>query len=103
MRSALAVPIFRIAGARGGHPKLRIAGILAVDSRTPDAVLSSEVTRAVRDYAAVIQDVIEPVYGFGVREIIAQGAAPLESILINGVEPRIPPLESRGTFEPTGG
>ncbi|MFI5403534.1 MAG: protein kinase [Planctomycetota bacterium] len=102
-RSSFAVPIFRIGGARGDKPALRVAGILSVDSRAPDAVLSSEVTRAIRDYAAVIQDVIEPVHGFGLQEIIAGGAAPLESILINGVEPRVPPLESRGTFEPSGG
>jgi tRNA A-37 threonylcarbamoyl transferase component Bud32 len=100
-RSAFAVPIFRIGGARGGKPELKVAGILSVDSRTPDAVLSSEVTRAVKDYASVIQDVIEPVHGFGLQEIIAGGAAPLESILINGVEPRVPPLETRATFEPT--
>jgi tRNA A-37 threonylcarbamoyl transferase component Bud32 len=99
-RSSFAVPVFRIEGGGGGRPALRVAGILAVDSRIPDAVLSSEVTRAVKDYAAVIQDVIEPVHGFGVQEIIAGGAAPLESILINGVEPRVPPLESRATFEP---
>ena len=99
-RSSFAVPIFRIGGVRGGKPELRVAGILTVDSRTPDAVLSSEVTRAVRDYASVIQDVIEPVHGFGLQEIIAGGAAPLESILINGVEPRVPPLETRATFEP---
>ncbi len=101
-RSSFAIPVFRIGGAGGDRPDLRVAGVLAVDSRVPEAVLSSEVTRAVRDYAAVIQDVIEPVHGFGVQEIIAQGAAPLESILINGVDPRIPPLESRGTFEPKG-
>jgi len=101
-RSSFAIPVFRIGGAGGDRPALRVAGVLAIDSRIPDAVLSSEVTRAARDSAAVIQDVIEPVHGFGVQEIIAQGAAPLESILINGVEPRIPPLESRGTFEPKG-
>jgi tRNA A-37 threonylcarbamoyl transferase component Bud32 len=102
-RSSLAVPIFRIGGARRGHPALRVAGILAVESRTPDAVLRSEVTRAVRDYATVIQDVIEPVHGAGLQGIIAGGAAPLEHILINGAEPRIPPLESRATFEPSPG
>jgi hypothetical protein len=91
--------VFRIWGASGGHPVLRVAGILSVESRAPEAVLSSDVTRAVRDYAAVIQDVLEPVHGFGVQEFIAQGAAPLENILINGMEPRVPPLESRGTFE----
>ena len=29
---------------------------------------------------------------------IAGGAAPLESILINGKEPRVPPLETRESF-----
>jgi tRNA A-37 threonylcarbamoyl transferase component Bud32 len=101
-RSSFAVPIFRIGGVRGGRPELRVAGILVVESRAPDAVLRSEVTRAIKDYATVIQDVIEPVHGFGLQEIIAGGAAPLEAILINGTDPRVPPLESRGTFEPTG-
>jgi tRNA A-37 threonylcarbamoyl transferase component Bud32 len=102
-RSLYAAPIFRVGRARGGRPTLRVAGVLAVDSRAPDAVLGSEAARAIRDYAAVIQDVIEPVHGFGLQEIIAGGAAPLESILINGMEPRIPPLESRATFEPRPG
>jgi tRNA A-37 threonylcarbamoyl transferase component Bud32 len=101
-RSSYAVPIFRIGGARGGQPELRVAGILVVESRTPDAVLGSDVGRAIKDYASVIQDVIEPVHGFGLQEIIAGGAAPLESILINGAEPRVPPLETRATYEPKG-
>jgi hypothetical protein len=48
----------------------------------------------------VIQDVIEPVHGSSVREIIVGGAAPIETILINGLEPRVPPIERRMTFEP---
>jgi len=102
-RSSYAVPLFRIGRARGGRQELRVAGILVVESRTPDAVLSSDVSRAIKDYATVIQDVIEPVHGFGLQEIIAGGAAPLESILINGTEPRVPPLETRATFQPSGG
>jgi hypothetical protein len=66
-------------------------------------VLSSDVSRAIKDYATVIQDVMEPVHGFALQEFIAQGAAPLESILINGTEPRVPPIESRATFTPSGG
>jgi hypothetical protein len=80
-----------------------VAGVLVVESRTPDAVLGSDVARAIKDYASVIQDVIEPVHGFGLQEIIAGGAAPLESILVNGTEPRVPPLETRATYEPRGG
>jgi hypothetical protein len=64
------------------------------------AMLRSEVARAIREYAAVIQDVIEPVHGSSVREIIVGGAAPIETILINGLEPRVPPIERRMTFEP---
>jgi len=100
-RSCYAVPIFRIVGGVGGRSELRVAGILAVESRTPDAVLSSDVARAIKDYASVIQDVIEPVHGFDLQEIIAGGAAPLESILVNGQEPRIPPVESRAAYRPT--
>jgi tRNA A-37 threonylcarbamoyl transferase component Bud32 len=102
-RSSYAVPLFRIGGGRGGRPELRVAGILVIESRTPDAVLGSDVARAIKDYASVIQDVIEPVHGFGLQEIIAGGAAPLESILINGTEPRVPPLETRATYEPGPG
>ena len=65
-------------------------------------LLRTEVARAIREYAAVIQDVIEPVHGSSVRDIIVGGAAPLESILINGLEPRVPPIERRMTFEPGG-
>lgn len=96
-RGHFCVPVFRI-GHRGGGLVLRVVGILAVDTRLPEAVLSSEVSRAIREYAAVIQDFIEPVHGFNVREIIAGGAAPLETILVNGQEPRIPPIESRQTY-----
>jgi len=99
-RSAFAVPIFRIVRA-GQGVDLKVAGVLAIDSRVGEAVLRSEVNRALRDYAAVIQDVLEPVHGGSLPEIIAGGAAPLETILINGLEPRIPPIERRMTFGAT--
>jgi tRNA A-37 threonylcarbamoyl transferase component Bud32 len=101
-RAFFCVPVFRIVKARGGV-ELKVAGVLSVNTRIPDAVLRSEVTRAIREYAAVVQDVIEPVHGSSVREIIAGGAAPLETILVNGMEPRVPPIESRSTFAPGSG
>ena len=95
-RSWFCVPLFRIVRTRKGAD-LRVVGVMAVSSRIADAVLRSAVNRAVREYASVIQDVLEPVHGADVKEIIAGGAAPMETILINGLEPRIPPLESRLT------
>jgi len=96
-RSWFCVPLFRIVRAARGAVDLRVVGVLVVSSRIADAMLRSAVNRAIREYAAVIQDVLEPVHGDDVRGIIAGGAAPLETILINGLEPRIPPLESRMT------
>jgi tRNA A-37 threonylcarbamoyl transferase component Bud32 len=98
-RGHFCVPIFRIVRERRGLD-LKVAGILAINSRDRGAMLRTEVARAIREYAAVIQDVVEPVHGSSVREIIVGGAAPLETILINGLEPRVPPIERRMTFEP---
>ncbi len=93
-RGTFCVPIFRILRGR----TLKVVGVLTADSRLPDAFLRTEAQRAVRDYAAVIQDVIEPVHGAEVRNIAAGGAAPRETILINGKDPRIPPIEHALTF-----
>jgi serine/threonine protein kinase len=93
-RTHFCVPIFRIVGDR----ELRLVGVLAVDSRLPQAFLDNELKRAVKEYAAVIQDVIEPGHGAEVRQIVADGAAPIETILVNGLEPVIPPLGPRTTF-----
>ncbi|MHC4972386.1 MAG: serine/threonine-protein kinase [Planctomycetota bacterium] len=98
-RGHFCVPIFRIVKERQGLD-LKVAGILSVNTRDRGAMLRTEVARAIREYAAVIQDVIEPVHGSSVREIIVGGAAPIETILINGLEPRVPPIERRMTFEP---
>ncbi|MHC4817853.1 MAG: serine/threonine-protein kinase [Planctomycetota bacterium] len=98
-RGHFCVPIFRIVRERQGLD-LKVVGILAVNTRDRGAMLRTEVARAIREYAAVIQDVIEPVHGSSVREIIVGGAAPIETILINGLEPRVPPIERRMTFEP---
>ncbi len=97
-RGHFCVPVFRIVRERS-RLDLKVAGILAVNTRDRGAMLRTEVARAIREYAAVIQDVIEPVHGSSVREIIVGGAAPIETILINGLEPRIPPIERRMTFE----
>ncbi|MHC4930576.1 MAG: serine/threonine-protein kinase [Planctomycetota bacterium] len=91
-RGMFCVPIFRIVRSRGSDG-LRVAGVLAADTREPTAFLRSEIQRAIKDYAAVIQDVLEPVHGLQIREIAASGAAPLETILVNGSDPRIPPIE----------
>jgi len=101
-RAFFCVPVFRIVRVRAGAD-LKVVGVLAINTRSPNGVLRSEVARAIREYAAVVQDVIEPVHGENVREIIAGGAAPLETILINGVSPRIPPIETRRTFAPGPG
>jgi len=100
-RAQFCLPIFKIVRGRGrnrGRPDLKVVGVLAVDSRIPDAVLRTAVARGIREYGAVIHDVIEPVHGSDVREIIIGGAAPLETILINGSEPRVPPIESRRSY-----
>jgi tRNA A-37 threonylcarbamoyl transferase component Bud32 len=96
-RSFLAVPLFRVVRSRS-RPALRVAGVLAVDSRLPDAFLSGELQRPVQDYAAVIQDFLEPVHGSAVRAIAAACGEPLETILVNGQDPRVPPIEARGTL-----
>jgi hypothetical protein len=103
-RSHFCVPVFRIV-RRKGREDLRVVGVLVVDSRLPDAFLRSEPQRAVKEYAAVIQDLMEPGHGAHVRQIAAGGAAPLETLLINGQEPSIPPVGPRGTFavEPDSG
>ncbi len=95
-RGHFCVPLFRVLRARG-TPQLKVAGILAVDTRLPEVLLTGEVQRAVREYASVIQDVLEPVHGSAVRQIAAGGAAPLETILINGQDPSVPPIEQRMT------
>jgi len=84
---------------------LRVVGVLAVDTRLPGAFLKSDIQRAVKDYASVIQDVIEPVHGSSVRQIVADGAAPIETILINGQDPKVPAVERAMTFSvgPSGG
>jgi len=97
-RAYFCVPVFRIVRARRATVALKVVGVLTISTRIADGVLRSEVGKAIREYAAVIQDVIEPVHGSEVREIIAGGAAPLETILVNGLEPRVPPIESRRTF-----
>ena len=96
-RGRFCVPVFRIGHTRAGA-SLKVVGVLVADSRIPDAFLRTEAQRSVKDYAAVIQDVIEPVHGSEVREIAAGGAAPLETILINGQDPRVPPIEHAVTF-----
>jgi tRNA A-37 threonylcarbamoyl transferase component Bud32 len=96
-RGSFCVPLFRVVRARR-ETRLRAVGVLAVDTRVPQAVLRTEVQRAIREYAAVIQDVIEPVHGTHIREIAASGAAPLETILINGQDPRVPPVDRAMTF-----
>jgi tRNA A-37 threonylcarbamoyl transferase component Bud32 len=96
-RGYFCLPVFVIR-RRAGKESLEVVGVLSVDSRLPDAFLKSDVQRAIRDYAAVIQDVHEPVHGSQIREIAAGGAAPLETILINGQEPRVPPLLSTASF-----
>ena len=97
-RGCFCVPVFRIVRTRG-KLDLRVVGVLAVDTRIPEAFLRTQVQRAVRDYATVIQDVLEPVHGSMVREIAAGGAAPLETILINGQDPRVTPVERTMTFK----
>jgi len=97
-RGHFCLPVFRVLDARGGKPRLKVAGVLTVDTRLPGVFLKSEVQRAVREYAAVIQDVLEPVHGTNIREIAASGAAPLETILINGQAPQIPPIDLVMTF-----
>jgi len=103
-RSFFCVPIFRIIRWKG-REDLKVVGVLAVDSRLPDAFMRSEPQRAVKEYAAVIQDLMEPGHLAQVRQIAAGGAAPLETILINGQDPAIPPVGPRGTFavEPNSG
>ena len=98
-RSSFCLPIFRIQRWRG-REDLKVIGVLAVDSRLPDAFLRSEPQRAVKEYAAVIQDLMEPGHVAQVRQIAAGGAAPLETLLINGQDPAIPPVGPRGTFVP---
>jgi hypothetical protein len=93
----MCLPIFRIVRERG-RDGLRVVGVLAVDTRLPGAFLKTDVQRAVRDYASVIQDVIEPVHGSSVRDIVAGGAAPIETILVNGQDPKVPPIERAMTF-----
>lgn len=90
-RGFFAVPVFRILR----QDRLRVVGVLAIDTRLADGMLASDVNTAIKEYAAVIQDVIEPVHGLSVREIIVGGAAPLETILVNGKEPRVPPIHDR--------
>lgn len=97
-RGHFCVPIFRLL-RRQGEPDLRVVGVLSVDTRIPDAFLGSAVQQAVREYAAVIQDVIEPLHGSEVRQFIVQGGVPNETILVNGQEPRIPPVERRQIFQ----
>jgi tRNA A-37 threonylcarbamoyl transferase component Bud32 len=96
-RGSFCVPLFRVVRTRRAT-QLRVVGVLAIDTRVPQAVLRTEVQRAIREYAAVIQDVIEPVYGSQIREIAASGAAPLETILINGQDPRVPPVDRTMRF-----
>ena len=91
------VPLFRIVRARDKE-SLEVAGVLAVDSRQSDAFLHSKPLRAVKEYAAVIQDVIEPGHSAELRQIKMDGAAPIETLLINGEQPVIPPLGPRTTF-----
>jgi len=100
-RGEYAVPVYRIVKSKG-VPDLAVVGVLTVDTRDPSAFLNSELTRAIREYAAVIQDVIEPIHGSSVRELAIAGAAPLETILINGAEPNVPPVEKRMTFGADG-
>ncbi len=90
-RGFYAVPVFRIVG----QDRLRVVAVLAVDTRLAEGLLASEVNQAIKEYAVVIQDVIEPVHGAEVREIIVGGAAPLETILVNGRDPRVPPIHER--------
>jgi len=96
-RSYFCVPIFRIVRWKG-REDLKVVGVLAVDSRLPDAFMRSEPQRAVKEYAAVIQDLMEPGHAAQLRQIAAGGAAPLETLLINGQDPVIPPVGPRGTF-----
>ena len=96
-RSHFCIPVFRILRWRG-REDLRVVGVLVVDSRLPDAFLHGDPQRAVKEYAAVIQDLIEPGHGAEVRQIAAGGAAPLETLLVNGKDPAIPPMMRRGTF-----
>ncbi|MHC4449188.1 MAG: serine/threonine-protein kinase [Planctomycetota bacterium] len=91
------IPVFRIVRKKE-RESLEVAGVLAVDSRQPDAFLRSKPLRAVKEYVAVIQDVIEPGQGAEVRQIKLDGAAPIETLLINGEQPVIPPLGPRTTF-----
>jgi len=93
-RTHFCVPIFRVVGG----DKLRVAGVLAVDSRLPTVFLRTETKRAVQEYAAVIQDVLEPGHGANIRRIAADGAAPLETLLVNGEKPVVPPLGLRTTI-----
>jgi len=96
-RSHFAVPLFRIVRSRG-TTDLEVVGVLAVDSRLPDAFLRTDPQRAVKEYAAVIQDVLAPGHRETMRQIAADGAAPLETLLINGQEPVVPPLGRKTTF-----
>ena len=96
-RCYFCIPVFRIVRTRGKE-NLEVAGVLAVDSRQPDAFLRSRLLRAVKEYAAVIQDVIEPGHGAELRQIKLDGAAPIETLLINGEQPVIPPLGPRTTY-----
>jgi len=96
-RGQFCVPLFRIVRSRG-QQSLRVVGVLSADTRVPDAFLRTEVQKAVKEYAAVIQDVIEPVHGSLIREIALGGAAPIETILINGREPSVPPIATVASF-----
>ena len=97
-RGHFCIPIFRVI-TRGSARDLEVVGVLAVDSRLPDAFLKSDVQRAVKDFAGVIQDVVDPVHGEEVRSIAAEGAAPIETILINGQDPRVPPPVQTTRFQ----
>jgi tRNA A-37 threonylcarbamoyl transferase component Bud32 len=97
-RGQFAVPVFKIVRRKDG-PDLRVVGVLSVDTRIPDAFMQRAISQPVREYAAVIQDVIEPIQGPEVRKLAIGGAAPLETILVNGKDPAVPPVEKRMTFE----
>lgn len=88
-RGWYALPVFRIVRTRSG-PTLRVEGVLSVDTRIHDVLLRGEIQRAVQEYVAVIQDVIDPFHGGEVRSVAAGGAAPIETLLINGQDPVIP-------------
>jgi hypothetical protein len=101
-RAWYCLPVFRVVRA-AGKPDLRVEGVLSIDTRSPDVFLEGEVQRAVQEYRTVIQDVVDPAHGEEIREIAKGGAAPLETLLVDGQKPSVPVAGAPFTMEATGG